>query len=94
MVGPIRFQSTLPTTLVAQIFRRRENFGGAKIFEKKNLGRRARFPAKIVEIGAILAIFEPFEVRKFACHFLANSADRPRIWANLITIRPNPGTIG
>ena len=35
LAGPIRFQSTLPTTLVAQIFRRRENFGGAKIFEKK-----------------------------------------------------------
>ena len=32
----------------------------------------------------------------FARHFLANSADRPRIWANLIKnqIRPNPGTIG
>ena len=29
----------------------------------------------------------------FTYNFLANSADRPRIWANLITIRPNPGTI-
>ena len=32
--------------------------------------------------------------RKFACHFSANSADRPRIYANLIMIRSNPGTIG
>ena len=69
-------------------FRRRENF------RKKNLGRRDRFPAKIVEIGAILAIFEPFEVRKFRTPFLANSADRPRIWVNRNQIRPNPGRIG
>ena len=39
--------------------RRRENFG------KKNWGRRDRFRQKIVEIEAILAIFEAFEVRKF-----------------------------
>ena len=36
-------------------FRRRENFG------KKSLGRCDRFRQKIVEIGAILAIFRPFE---------------------------------
>ena len=39
-----------------KFFRSRENFG------KKRLGRRDRFRPKIVEIGAILAIFEPFEV--------------------------------
>ena len=27
------------------------------------------------------------------CHFLVNSANRPRIWANRNQIRPNPGTI-
>ena len=43
----------------AKIFRRRENF------RKKSLGRRERFRQKIVEIGAILAIFEPFEVLLF-----------------------------
>ena len=48
---------------------RRENLSTARkvwrreIFEK-NLGRRDRFPEKIVEIRAILAIFDPFE-RKF-----------------------------
>ena len=31
---------------------------------------------------------------KCTCHFLVNSADRPRIWANLNQIRANPGTIG
>ena len=28
------------------------------------------------------------------CHFLVNSAHRPRIWANRNQIRPNPGRIG
>ena len=31
---------------------------------------------------------------KCTCHFLVNSADRPRIWANHNQIRANPGTIG
>ena len=44
-------------------FRRRENFG------KKSLGRCDRFRPRIVEIGAILAIFEPFEIRKFCTPF-------------------------
>ena len=39
-----------------KIFRRRENF------EKTRSGRRDRFRQKIVKIGAILAIFGPFEV--------------------------------
>ena len=69
-------------------FRRRENFRTIRS------GHRDRFRPKIVEIGAILAIFEPFKVRKFTRHFWANSADRPRIYANLLTIRANPGTIG
>ena len=29
---------------------------------------------------------------KCTCHFLVNSADRPRIWANHNQIRANPGT--
>ena len=32
--------------------------------------------------------------RNVACHYLANSGERPRIYANLIMIRSNPGTIG
>ena len=38
-----------------KFFRPRENLG------KKSLDRRDQFCPKIVEIGAILAIFEPFE---------------------------------
>ena len=38
-------------------------------FQKQNLGRRDGFRPKIVEIGAILAIFEPFEIRKFCTPF-------------------------
>ena len=41
--------------VAAKIFRPRENLGN------KSLSRRDRFHSKIVEIGAILAIFEPFE---------------------------------
>ena len=40
-----------------------------KTFRKFSSGRRDRFRQKIVEIGAILAIFEPFEVRKFRMPF-------------------------
>ena len=39
----------------AKNFRRRENF------RKTRSGRRDRFRQKIVKIGVILAIFEPFE---------------------------------
>ena len=74
-------------------FFRRENFRPRENLGKKNLSRRDRFRPKIVEIGAILAIFEPFENWKFTCHFWANSADLPRIYSNLIMIRTNPGTI-
>ena len=42
-------------SLVAEIFRQLENF------RKTRSGRRERFLPKIVEIGAILAIFRPFE---------------------------------
>ena len=54
-------------------FRPRENLG------QKSLDRRDQFCPKIVELGAILAIFEPFENWKFTSHFWANSADRPEI---------------
>ena len=40
-----------------------------KIFSKFSSGRRGRFRQKIVEIGAILAIFEPFKVRNFCVPF-------------------------
>ena len=38
-------------------------------FSKFSSGRRDRFRQKIVEIGAILAIFEPFEVWKIRVSF-------------------------
>ena len=34
-----------------------------------------------------------FKFGNFTCHFWANSADRPRICANLMMMRTNPGTI-
>ena len=71
-------------------FRRRENF------RKKGLGCRDRFRPKIVEIGAILAIFEPFEVRIFRTPFFGefgrssqdlgeSDYDSPKSWDD----RPN-----
>ena len=55
----------------------RENFSSTR---KKNRrrehlsettsGRRDRFRQKIIKIGAILAIFEPFEVRKFRTPYI------------------------
>ena len=48
-LGPDRFDEIF-------FFRRRA------IFKKKSLERCGRFRQKIDEIGAILAIFEPFEV--------------------------------
>ena len=55
----------LVVSLDARFFRRRENFGN------ESLGRRDRFGVKIIEIGAILAIFEPFENSRFlGCQLL------------------------
>ena len=51
---------------------RRQRFARSlarKFFRNFSSGRRGRFRQKIVEIGAILAIFEPFEVRKFRMPF-------------------------
>ena len=49
---------------MARSVRRRVIFSTREFFRKKNLGRRDRFRPKIVEIGAILGIFEPFEILK------------------------------
>ena len=62
-------RSFVRPSLVAKIFRRRINFGGAKIWKKKfELSRSIR--PRIIKIRAILVIFEPFEVRKFHMPFL------------------------
>ena len=85
------------------LFRQRENCSSRRLFVvamvfsmartifKDSLGRRDRFRPRIVKIGVILAIFEPFQVccsaksrpknqEKSIRHFLANSAKRPRIY--------------
>ena len=51
-------------SFVAKIFRRRENFGGAKIYEKKSSSRRDQFRPRIVKIETILAVFGSFELLK------------------------------
>ena len=74
-----------PSIIMARSVRRRIIFSTREFFGKKKLGRRDRFRPKIVEIGAILGIFEPFEILKIkkkiaTCHFLENLADRPGIY--------------
>ena len=82
-------------------FARRSNFSPARIFFDD-----AKMFTKKVQVVAIEFVQETSKSERssrflsrlkfetFARHFLANSADHPGIWANLITIRPNPGTIG
>ena len=69
----------------------------ARNFLQKNLGRRDRFRPKIVEIGAILGIFEPFEILKIKKK--SPHATFWRIWpivpgfiSKPLTKRPFPGT--
>ena len=53
-LGPDRFDKKIST---------------ARTFQKESLDRRNRFCPRIVKIGAILAIFEPFEVWKIRVPF-------------------------
>ena len=88
------FARSLAGALVAKIFRRRENFGDAKILEKKVWAVAIDFVQESSKSELSLRFLSRLKFENFARHFLANSADRPRICANLIMIRPNPGTIG
>ena len=90
----VPFVRSLAGALVAQFFRRRENFGGAKIFEKKV--RAVAIDSVQISSKSELSsrLWSRLKFENFARHFLVNLADRTRIGANLIMIRPNPGTIG
>ena len=50
-------------------------------------------PSKIF-LMLLTGHFLCFDHQQCTCHFLVNSADCPRIWANHNQIRANPGTIG
>ena len=65
--GPVRsgLRSRIGLALISVRIGPTKNFPTARKYGKKSSERRDRFRQKIVEIGAILAIFEPFEVRKF-----------------------------
>ena len=52
-----------------KIFVDAKNISARQFFSKTKSGRRDRFRPKIVQIGAILAIFELFKVRKFRMPF-------------------------
>ena len=65
--GPVRsgLRSRIGLALISVRIGPTKNFPTARKFRKESWERRDRFRQKIVEIGAILAIVESFEVRKF-----------------------------
>ena len=69
--GPVRsgLRSRIGLALISVRIGSTKFFPTAWNFQKKSLERRDRFRQKIVEIGAILAIFEPFEVWKIRVPF-------------------------
>ena len=66
--------SVISDIVPAIFFRCHENF------EKSSLGHRDRFRQKIVKIGVSSQFLSSLKFWKFTCHFLANFADRPRIY--------------
>ena len=81
-------------SFIAKISRRRENFGGAKVFEKKVWAAAILFVQNSSKSEPSSRFLSQWKFETFARHLLANSADRPRIWTNREQIRPNPGMIG
>ena len=69
-------------------------FDDAKIFEKLDRGAAIDFVKKSSKSELSSRFLSRSKFENIARHFLANSADRPRIWANRNQIRPNPGRIG
>ena len=65
----LSFVRSFVRPFAAKIFVDAKFFSARQIFSKTKSGRRDRFRQKIIKIGAILAIFEPFEVRKFRMPF-------------------------
>ena len=93
--GPILGNFSLLVRSFVVIFGRRENFlDGPKIFQKLDRLDAVDFVKKSSKSEPSSRFLSRSKFENFACHFLANLADRPRICADLITIRSNPGTIG
>ena len=95
--GPVRsgLRSRIGLALISVRISPTKNFPTARKIRKKSSERRDRFRQKIVEIGAILAIFEPFEVLENShATFWRIRPIVPGFRRLLITIQSNPGTIG
>jgi len=69
-------------------------FDGAKIFQKLDRVAAIVFVQESSKSEPSSRFLSRLKFEKSTRHFWANSADRPGICANLIRIRPNPGTIG
>ena len=79
-LGPDRFDENF--------FRRRA------IFKKKVWSDAVDFVKKSLKSESSSRFLSCSKFGKLARHFLVNQDDRPRINANLLTIRVNPGKIG
>ena len=94
--GPVRssVSDRSRTDLGPDRFDVRKFFRRCKIFENKNLERRNRFRQKIVEIGAILAIFELFEGWKIRVPLLGEfSRSSQDLYRNPLQIEHSPGRL-
>ena len=69
-------------------------FDGAKIFQKLDRVAAIVFVQESSKSEPSSRFLSRLKFEKSTRHFWANSGDRPGICANLIRIRPNPGTIG
>ena len=94
--GPVRsgLRSRIGLALISVRIGSTKNFPTARKVRKKSSEQRDRFHQKIVEIGAILAILESFEVRKFRMplfgEFGRSSQD---LYRNPLQIELSPGRL-
>ena len=94
--GPVRsgLRSRIGLALISVRIGSTKIFPTARNFRKKSLERRDRFRQKIVEIGAILAIFEPFEVWKIRVPLFGEfSRSSQDLYRNPLQIELSPGRL-
>ena len=95
--GPVLIWSLIRIGLDTDLGTDRSNekfFDGAKIRQKLDRVAAIVFVQESSKSESSSRFLSRLKFEKSTRHFWANSGDRPRICANLIRIRPNPGTIG
>ena len=95
--GPVLIWSLIRIGLDIDLGTDRSNekfFDGTKICQKLDRVAAIVFVQESSKSEPSSRFLSRLKFEKSTRHFWANSADRPGICANLIRIRPNPGTIG